>query len=89
MIHISNVSIHFGGKYLFDGINITLKQGDRIGLIGRNGTGKTTLLRIITGIIIPEEGSITKPNDWSIGFLQQELNINSMDSIFDETASAL
>ncbi|MCX6153288.1 MAG: ABC-F family ATP-binding cassette domain-containing protein [Candidatus Kapabacteria bacterium] len=89
MIHVSNVSMHFAGRYLFDGISYTIKSSDRIGLIGRNGAGKTTLLRIICGMLIPEEGIITKPNEWSVGFLQQELKIDSIKPVFEETASAL
>ncbi|MFA6569763.1 MAG: ABC-F family ATP-binding cassette domain-containing protein [Bacteroidota bacterium] len=89
MIQASNISIHFANRYLFDGISFTVNLKDRIGLIGRNGTGKSTLLKILNGIIKPEEGLITTPKDFRLGYLPQETVTNSEKSIFDETLSAL
>jgi len=89
MINISNLSIHFGGHYLFDNISFTINSYDKIGLIGRNGTGKTTLLKIIVGLEQPEAGMITIPNNITIGYLPQEMNLNSNKTIYEETKSAL
>lgn len=89
MLSVSNLSIHFGGRYLFDNVTFNVKPSDRIGLIGRNGSGKTTLLRILYSLVQPEEGVISKPNDYTLGYLPQESKFNSEKSVFEETASAL
>ncbi|HPI20026.1 MAG TPA: ATP-binding cassette domain-containing protein, partial [Candidatus Kapabacteria bacterium] len=77
MLHLNNISLHFAGHYIFEDVSITINPEDKIGLIGRNGAGKTTLLRLISNQMQPDEGRITKPNDYSIGYLPQELKINS------------
>lgn len=89
MLTISNLSIQFGGKYLFDHVNITINSSDKIALIGRNGAGKSTLLKLIFGLQNPEEGSIVKPNDYRIGYLPQDADVNSTKSVFDEAETAL
>ncbi|MCX6156343.1 MAG: ABC-F family ATP-binding cassette domain-containing protein [Candidatus Kapabacteria bacterium] len=89
MLNIQNISIHFGGRYLFDNVSIAVGEGDRIGLIGRNGTGKSTMLKLIYGLESPESGKINLPNDYKIGYLPQELKTNSFKSVYDETESAL
>ncbi len=89
MLVISNLSVHFANRYLFDKIAFSVNPGDRIGLIGRNGSGKTTLLNIISGALLPEEGIITKANHYTIGYLPQEKAINSQKALIDEVSSAL
>lgn len=89
MLSISNLSIHFGGKYLFDNVSFVVRPNDRIGLIGRNGTGKSTLLRIIDGALDSEHGTVSKPNEYKVGFLRQEIDNQSTLPIFEETKSAL
>lgn len=89
MFSINNLSIHFGGHYLFDDVSMTISEKDRIGLIGRNGTGKSTLLKIIAGEISPETGNITKPNSFTIGYLPQEINTKSTKTVYEEAYSAL
>ncbi|MCX6185497.1 MAG: ABC-F family ATP-binding cassette domain-containing protein [Bacteroidetes bacterium] len=73
MIALNNISFEFGGRYLYKNANWHIKPGERIGLIGRNGTGKSTLLRVINGEYSLSGGSISKPKDLSIGFLNQDL----------------
>ncbi len=89
MLTISNLSIHFANRYLFDDVTFTIKKQDRIGLIGRNGTGKSTLLKIITGLQTPEDGKIIKSNDYKIGYLPQDGNLESELSVFEEAKKAL
>ena len=89
MLHLNNISLHFAGHYIFDDVSITINPNDKIALIGRNGAGKTTLLRLITKQIQSDEGQIIQPNDYSIGYLPQELKINSDKTVFDEAALGL
>lgn len=89
MLIISNLSIHFANRYLFDGINFSVSPGSRIGLIGRNGTGKSTLLKIITGDEQPEEGCVSMPNDYAIGYLPQDGISTSTTTVYNETSNSL
>ncbi|MBI5326319.1 MAG: ABC-F family ATP-binding cassette domain-containing protein [Ignavibacteriae bacterium] len=89
MLNVSNLSIHFANRYLFDGITFSVNAGDRIGLIGRNGSGKTTLLNIISGLQQAEEGTIVKPKYFRIGYLPQEADISSDKTVKDEVYAAL
>ena len=82
MISITNLSFHFGSRAMYDEANLHIKPGDKIGLIGANGTGKSTLLRILTGEYQPDGGSISMAKDCSIGFLNQDLlSYQTQDSI--------
>ncbi len=89
MLVISNLSIHFANRYLFDSINFSVNLGDRIGLIGRNGSGKTTLLNIIAGIQQAEDGTVIKPKEYRIGYLPQEKALFSNKTVKDEVYSSL
>ncbi len=88
MISINNISIHFTGIDLFNNVSFNIKDRDRIGLVGKNGAGKTTLLNIISGNIEPETGNVNIPNDYSIGFLPQEIHITSRKTIYNEAITA-
>ncbi|MES2387931.1 MAG: ABC-F family ATP-binding cassette domain-containing protein [Bacteroidota bacterium] len=82
MISINNLSFHFGSRTLYEEASLHIKPKDRIGLIGANGTGKSTLLRLITGEYTPDAGTIEMSKDCSIGFLNQDLlSYQSDDSI--------
>lgn len=73
MLSISNLNYFIGERVLFDSAQLHIKPKEKIGLIGLNGTGKTTLLRIINGEITADGGEISKRNDCSIGYLNQDL----------------
>ncbi|NUM30778.1 MAG: ABC-F family ATP-binding cassette domain-containing protein [Bacteroidetes bacterium] len=82
MISISNFSFEFGGRYLYKNADLHIKPGERIGLVGKNGTGKSTLLRIISGEYQMSEGDLSKLKSLSMGFLNQDLlSYNTGDSI--------
>ena len=82
MISINNLSYHLGSRTLLDEANLHIKPKDKIGLIGLNGTGKSTLLKLITGDLQKDGGDISKAKDCSIGFLNQDmLSYQSDDSI--------
>lgn len=73
MVSISNISYYIGGRALYENASMFVKPKDKIGLIGLNGRGKSTLLRIIAGEYKVDSGSISKSNDCTIGFLNQDL----------------
>lgn len=82
MISISNFSFEFGGRYLYKNADWHIKPGERIGLVGKNGTGKSTLLRIISGEYQIGDGEISKLKSLSMGFLNQDLlSYNTSESI--------
>jgi len=73
MISVSNISYYIGGRALYEDASMFIKPDDKIGLIGLNGRGKSTLLKIINGDITVDKGSISKAKDCTIGFLNQDL----------------
>ncbi len=82
MVSVSNISYFIGGRPLYQGASMFIKPDDKIGLIGLNGRGKSTLLRIINGDLKVDEGSISKSKDCTIGFLNQDLlSYQSEDAI--------
>ena len=82
MLAIQNVSFYYGDRALYDDASLHIKPKDRIGLIGQNGTGKSTLLKMISGDLTPESGDISMPKDCTVGFLNQDLlSFQSDDSI--------
>ena len=83
MITLNQLGIHLPQGYLFKSINLQINKSDRIGLVGKNGAGKSTLLRIISGSQTPSEGKIHLAKDTSIGFLTQDIHIQSTDCVFE------
>ncbi|WP_342647685.1 ABC-F family ATP-binding cassette domain-containing protein [Mucilaginibacter sp. CSA2-8R] len=79
MIAINNLTFEIGARALYDDANWHIKPGEKIGLIGANGTGKTTLLKIIVGDYKPTSGTISKSKDLTIGYLNQDLLSYSSD----------
>ncbi|MBN8702019.1 MAG: ABC-F family ATP-binding cassette domain-containing protein [Bacteroidetes bacterium] len=88
MISVSNVTVGFGGTYLYDGISFLINARDRVGLAGKNGAGKSTLLKILAGQQKPDSGEVGKPNSFTIGYLPQEMHHNLGKTVFDETFTA-
>ncbi|MBW6499009.1 MAG: ATP-binding cassette domain-containing protein [Bacteroidales bacterium] len=88
MISLNNISVHFAGTPLFDDISFIINRRDRIGLVGKNGAGKTTLMRIINGQMEPTTGQVASPSGSSIGYLPQEVQLNSRQKVIDEALNA-
>lgn len=88
MISIQNLSMHFTGEDLFTDINFMIREKDRIGLVGKNGAGKTTLIRLLCGLEQPSKGNIVMSDDVTIGYLPQEKNVHSDNSVLDEAMTA-
>ena len=72
MLHINDLSYRIEGRPILDGATAAIPGGHKVGLVGRNGTGKTTLLRLIAGEIAPDLGGLTIPKGARIGYVQQE-----------------
>ncbi|MFL0298015.1 ABC-F family ATP-binding cassette domain-containing protein [Aquirufa novilacunae] len=89
MLSISNLNFYFGSRALYEGASLHIKPKTKIGLIGANGTGKSTLLRLISGEYTPDGGTISKSGDCTIGFLNQDLlSYQTDDSILNVAMQA-
>ncbi|MBU1011684.1 MAG: ABC-F family ATP-binding cassette domain-containing protein [Bacteroidetes bacterium] len=85
MISVNNIGLSFSGNVLFENISFLINISDRIGLVGKNGAGKTTILKIIAGKLAANSGEIVTPSGMAYGYLPQEMKIVSSRSILDET----
>ena len=88
MLNIHNLSVSFQGEYLFEEITYRLNAGDRIGLVGKNGAGKSTMLRIISGEQEYDTGSIAKEKEIQIGFLKQDIDFVEGRTVLEESYEA-
>ncbi len=88
MISVNSVTVSFGGYDLFDNVSFLVNPKDRIGLAGKNGAGKSTLLKLLSGQQNPTKGEISKPNDFRIGYLPQDMIHQHGRTVFEETATA-
>ena len=84
MISIEDVSVAYGGFVLLDKINFHVSDTDKIGLVGKNGAGKSTILKMICGLQNPSSGRIDKPKDISIGYLPQIMEHHKCRTVLDE-----
>ena len=89
MIFVKQVGLQFGSQIVFDDISCTITKQDRIGLVGRNGTGKSTFLKVLDGLIGIDRGSIEFQRGAKIAYMPQEMVIASSKNVLDETLSAL
>ena len=88
MLNIHNLSVSFSGEYLFEEISFRLNGGDRVGLIGKNGAGKSTMLKLLSGDLAPDTGVIAKEKDLSIGFLRQDIDFIPGRTVVEEAQQA-
>ncbi len=88
MISINQLTIDFGGFRLFENITYNITPKDRLGLAGKNGAGKSTMLKIIAGLQTPTEGSVSIPKDYRIGYLPQHMNHENSRTVFEEAEMA-
>lgn len=88
MLNIHNLSISFGGTYLFEEVTFRLGAGDRVGLVGKNGAGKSTMLKILSGDIKPDSGSIATEKEVKIGFLRQDIDFVKGRTVLEEAYQA-
>jgi ATP-binding cassette subfamily F protein 3 len=88
MIDLISLSLQFTGEYLFRDVNLKIHSNDKIALVGANGTGKTSLLKIITGDLEPETGTVSRQRRMKIGYLPQEQVLNSGEALLQFVESA-
>ena len=88
MISINGLSVEFGATPLFDNISYIINKRDRIALVGRNGAGKSTMLKIIAGVQIPTNGSVSVPKGITIGYLPQHMPVSDTQTLLKETETA-
>lgn len=88
MMNIHNLSISFQGEYLFEDLTFKLGHGDRIGLIGKNGAGKSTMLKILSKEMEPDSGQIAADKDLKIGFLKQDIDFVLGRTVLEESYEA-
>ena len=88
MMNIHNLSISFQGEYLFEDITFKLGNGDRVGLIGKNGAGKSTMLKILSKEMEPDTGQIASDKDLKIGFLKQDIDFVYGRTVLEESYEA-
>ena len=88
MLNIHNLSVSFGGEYLFEEISFRLNSGDRVGLIGKNGAGKSTLLKILSKDMPIDSGTIASDKDIKMGFLRQDIDFDLGRTVQEEAHQA-
>ena len=89
LLRLEQLQLAYGTKVLLDGADLVLERGERLALVGRNGTGKSTLLKLVAGEILPDGGSIWRAPGLKIGVLAQDLPDASGETIFDVVAQGL
>ena len=89
LISLQDVSLGFGGPRLLDDVNLQIERGDRIGLLGRNGMGKSTLLKLLNGDILPHSGNVARQQNTRAAYLPQEVPQGLSGRIVDILATGL
>ena len=88
MISVDNLTVEFGGFTLFDGVSFVVNKKDRIALVGKNGAGKSTMLKIFAGLQSPTSGAISKPKEVTIGYLPQQMTLTDTRTVREEAETA-
>lgn len=88
MLNVHNLSVSFQGEYLFEEVAFMLNAGDRVGLIGKNGAGKSTMLKLLSRELKPDSGTIAADKDVRIGFLKQDIDFVKGRTILEEAHQA-
>lgn len=88
MLKVQDLSISFDGKQIFDNLNFIINDKEKVGLIGRNGCGKTTLFKILSGKIKDYEGEVSIPKGYKVGYLEQHLQF-TQETVLEEACLAL
>ena len=87
-ISINSLKVEFSAKCLFDNISYIINSKDKIALVGKNGAGKSTMLKIIAGLQKPTSGNVAMPRDTTVGYLPQHITVSDTSTVIDEVRSA-
>ena len=88
MISIDGLTVEFGAKPLFKDVSFVINERDRIALVGKNGAGKSTMLKILCGLQKPSGGSVSVPNETTVGYLPQVMKLSDDTTVKEETRKA-
>jgi ATP-binding cassette subfamily F protein uup len=89
LLTLNKVSLAYGHHPLLAKVDFNIEPGERVCLVGRNGTGKSTLFRVITGAALPDEGEVWRPDTLRVSYLEQQVPHNTPDTVFDVVAGGL
>lgn len=88
MISVEGLTVEFGGFTLFDGLSFVVNKKDRIALVGKNGAGKSTMLKIFAGLQQLTSGQVSIPKDLTIGYLPQHMQLTDTRTVREEAEQA-
>ena len=86
---MNGISLTFGGDPVFDGLDLVVQPGDRVALVGRNGSGKSTLMKVMAGLVEPDQGEIVVPPGVSVGYMEQDPDMEGFSTLGDFATSGL
>ena len=86
MVSVDGLTVEFGGTTLFSDVSFVINEKDRIALMGKNGAGKSTMLKILAGVRQPTRGTVSTPKDCIVAYLPQHLMTEDGRTVFEETS---
>jgi len=89
LLQLNDIALTFGGAPLFDGVDLVVQPGDRIALVGRNGSGKSTMMKVMAGLVEPDRGARVLAPGMSVGYMEQHPDMSGFATLGDFAASAL
>ncbi|MFV0302971.1 MAG: ABC-F family ATP-binding cassette domain-containing protein [Paracoccus sp. (in: a-proteobacteria)] len=89
LLQLTGISLTFGGDPVFDGLSLTIQPGDRVALVGRTGSGTSTLMKVMAGLVEPDRGEVVTPLGTSVGYMEQEPDLSSFATLGDFARAGL
>ncbi len=89
LLQMSGISLTFGGDPVFSGLDLVVQPGDRVALVGRNGSGKSTLMKVMASLVEPDAGDIVVPPGKSVGYMEQDPDMQGFSTLGDYASSGL
>src|SRR5258706_1440477 len=83
LISASDVTVRYNNRTILDDITLGIQEGERIGLVGRNGCGKTTFLKILAGLKAPDSGEVTRQRDLAVSYLPQDFMLDATKNVYE------